>query len=113
MTPMGKGRNGGRRLARYAARWSGLSWLSRILLVLSALSSLEVVIVLLYVGYLIVYGYSGGNNPTSLNGLLFPLAFLIFFVVGGPSMLLCALLWAGYSFSRRRGERVRRHRPAR
>jgi hypothetical protein len=88
-----------------------LSLLSKILLVLSALSSLEVVVVAMFAGYLFVGGYLGGNNPTSLNGLLFPLAFLVFFGVGVPSMLVCGLLWVGYTASRRR--RARPGEPAR
>ncbi|HTZ90782.1 MAG TPA: hypothetical protein VMB74_00180 [Streptosporangiaceae bacterium] len=102
---MGRGRDGGRRLAGYAARWSGLSWLSRILLVLSALASLAVVLIFLVFVYLIVGGYSGGNNPTSVNGLLFPVAVLLMGVAGIPATLICALLWTGYSYSRRQGGR--------
>jgi hypothetical protein len=104
-------RNRGRWLAGYRARWSALSLLSKILLVLSTLSALEVVVVLLFVAYLFVGAYSGGNDPTSPAPLLFPIAIAIFFVVGGPSMLLCGLLWAGFTYSRQR--RTRPGGPAR
>ena len=93
------------RLADYRARWSALSLLSKILLVLSLLASLGVVVIVLFVGYLFIGGYSGGNNPTSINALLFPIALLVLVFAGVPSMLVCGLLWGGYAVSRRRGPR--------
>lgn len=100
-------RNGGRRLAGYLARWSGLSLLSKILLVLAFLATLAVVVIVLFVSYLLIGAYSGGNNPASINGLLFPLALIVLGVFGFPSSLVCALLWAGFAVSRRRGARRR------
>src|SRR5215469_7421730 len=114
MMPMGGNHDLRRWLASSRVRWLGLSLLSKILLVLSAIASLAVVVIVLFVVYLFIGGYSGGNNPTSVNGLLFPLAFLLLGLVGLPSMLVCGLLWAGYAASRhrdaRRGEPSRRPR---
>lgn len=78
------------------------SWLSRILLVLSIAASAAVVIVVGLVIYLVVGGYSGGNDPTSVAPLAFPIA-VIFFVIGGiPAILICAGLWIAYGAVRRR-----------
>jgi hypothetical protein len=46
-------------------------------------------------------GYSGGSNPTSVTPILFPVALLLLLAGGLPAMLVCGLLWAGYSLSRR------------
>src|SRR5215469_8955639 len=108
---MRAGHDSRRRLAGYIARWSGLSLLSRILLVLSALASLGVAVILVFVAYLFIGGYSGGNSPTNVAPVLFPIALLLFIFAGLPSMLVCGLLWAGYAISRRRG--TRRGEPAR
>jgi len=94
-----------RRLAGYRDRWSALSLLSKILLGLSLLSSLGVGVIVVYVVYMIIFGYSGGNDPTSINALAIPLAFLVLFFIGVPSMLVCGLLWGGYAVSRRRSAR--------
>ena len=103
---MARERHWGRWLADRRARWSALSLASKILLVLSAIASLAVVVIILFFAYLLVGAYSGGNNPTSVNGLLFPLAFLFLGFVGFPSLLVCSLLWAGYAASRRRRPRA-------
>ena len=95
----------GRRLAGYRARWSGLSLLSKILLVLSLIASLAVVVIILFFFYLFIGGFAGGNNPTSVNALLFPIAFLFLGLVGFPAVVLCGLLWAGYAISVRRRQR--------
>jgi hypothetical protein len=72
------------------------------MLVLSVLASAAVAVILAVVLYLFIGGYSGGSRPTSVTPVLFPVALLLFIVAGLPSMLLCGLLWAGYSLSRRR-----------
>jgi hypothetical protein len=105
MMPMSSDHNWRRRLAGYRARWLGLSLLSKILLVLAALASLAVVVIILLFFYLFIGGYSGGNNPTSVAPVLFPIAFLLLGLVGVPAMLVCSLLWAGYALSRRRDAR--------
>jgi NADH:ubiquinone oxidoreductase subunit H len=111
MMPMRSDRDSRGWLAGSRARWSGLSLLSKILLVLSAIASLAVVVIMLFVVYLFIGGYSGGNNPTSIAPVLFPIAFFLFVFAGVPSMLVCCLLWIGYAISRyrdtRRGEPVR------
>jgi hypothetical protein len=103
--------------AGYRARWLGLSLLSRILLMLSVLASLAIVVIVLFSVYLLIGAYAGGSNPTSVNGVLFPIVLLFLAIVGFPSMLVCVLLWAGYAISRRRdarrGEPARRPRSAR
>ena len=103
--------------AGYRARWLGLSLLSKILLMLSVLASLAIVVIILFSVYLLIGAYAGGSNPTSVNGVLFPIALLFLGTVGFPSMLVCVLLWVGYAISRRRdarrGEPARRPRSAR
>jgi hypothetical protein len=71
------------------------------MLVLSLLASTVVAVILSFVLYLFIGGYSGGHSPTNITPILFPLAFALFVVAGLPSMLICGLLWTGYSLSRR------------
>jgi hypothetical protein len=71
----------------------------------SLLTSAAVAVVLGLVIYLFIGGYSGGNSPTSVTPVLFPIAILLFVVAGLPSMLLCGAMWAGYSLSTRRRTR--------
>jgi hypothetical protein len=94
----------------FRARWLGLSSLSRILLTLSVLATLAIVVIILFFVYLLIGAYSGGSNPTSVNGVLFPIALLFLGIVGFPSTLVCVLLWVGYAISRRRD--ARRGEPA-
>jgi hypothetical protein len=75
------------------------------MLVLSMLASTAVAVILALVLYLFIGGYSGGNSPTSVTPLLFPIAFLLLVFAGLPSMVLCGLMWAGYSLSKRRRPR--------
>lgn len=105
MMPMSSDHEPRRWPARYRARWLGLSLLSKILLILSVLASLAIVVIISFFLYLFNGGYSGGNNPTSVAPVLFPIAFLFLGFVGFPSMLACVLLWAGYAISRRRDAR--------
>jgi hypothetical protein len=58
-----------------------LSLLSRVMLVLSVLTSVLLAGVLGLVLYLFIGGYSGGNTPTSVTPVLFPIALLILVVV--------------------------------
>jgi hypothetical protein len=76
------------------------------MLVLSVLASAEVAAVLVLVVYLFIGGYAGGRSPTSVAPVLFPIAILIFLAAGLPSMLICGLLWAGFSLSSRRRDRA-------
>jgi hypothetical protein len=76
------------------------------MLVLSVLASAAVAVILAVVLYLFIGSYSGGNNPTSITPVLFLVAFLLFVLAGLPSMLLCGLMWTGYSLSRRRHTRT-------
>lgn len=73
-----------------------LEWLSRGLLALSVLASVAVAGLFGLFVYLIIGGYSGGNSPTSVTALLFPVAFGYLLVIMMPSALVCALLWLGY-----------------
>lgn len=104
-------RANGRSLARFAARWMQLSLLSRVMLVLSLLSSAAVAVVLGFVGYLFIGGYSGGTSPTNIAPVLFPIALLVLIVAGLPSRLVCGLMWTGYSMSTRRGAHQRGRSP--
>jgi hypothetical protein len=67
-----------------------------VLLVLAVLLSAAVVVVIGFVIYLLIGGYSGGNNPESVAPILIPIALAVAIFVGVPAMLLCALAWAGY-----------------
>jgi ABC-type polysaccharide/polyol phosphate export permease len=72
------------------------------MLVLSVLGSTAVAVIMAVVLYLFIGGYSGGNSPASITPVLFPIAIALFVVAGLPSVLICGLLWTGYSLSRRR-----------
>ena len=72
------------------------------MLVLSVLASAAVATIMGFVVYLFIGGYSGGDSPTNIAPVLFPIAILLFLVAGLPAMLICALLWAGFSRSSRR-----------
>lgn len=75
------------------------------MLVLSVLASAAVAAIVGLVVYLFIGGYSGGDSPTNIAPVLFPIAILLFVGAGLPAMLICALLWAGFSrSSRRRGD---------
>ena len=105
MMPMSSDYEPQRRLAGFRARWLGLSLLSKVLLMLSVLASLAIVVIILFFVYLVIGAYSGGSNPTSVNGVLFQIALLFLGIVGFPSTLVCVLLWVGYAISRRRDAR--------
>ncbi len=83
------------------------------MLVLSVLASAAVAAIMGLVVYFFIGGYSGGSSPTNIAPILFPIAIGLFIVAGLPSMLICALLWAGYSRSSRRGSRGRTRQPGR
>jgi hypothetical protein len=105
MMPMSSDYEPRRWPAGFRARWLGLSLLSKVLLMLSVLASLAIVVIVLFFIYLVIGAYSGGSNPTSVNGVLFPIALLFLGIVGFPSTLVCGLLWVGYAISRRRDAR--------
>jgi Na+/proline symporter len=79
-----------------------------ILLVLAVLLSAAVVVVLGFAVYLLIGGYSGGNNPESVAPVLIPIALGVGILVGVPAVLLCALAWAGYQEVTRRTRRIPR-----
>ena len=83
------------------------------MLVLSVVASAVAAVVLGFVAYLFIGGYSGGSSPTSVTPVLFPIAILLFVLVGLPSLLLCGLMWAGYSLSTRRRRRAGQPGPPR
>ena len=93
-------------MARLRYLWPRLSWLSRALLVLSVAASAAVAVIVAFVVYLFIGGYSGGSSPTSVTPVLFPIGILLLVLVGLPSALICGLLWSGYSLSRRRDGRA-------
>ena len=105
MMPMSSDHDPRRWPPGYRARWLGLSLPSKVLLMLSVLASLAIVVIILFFLYLLIGAYSGGSNPTSVNGVLFPIALLFLGIIGFPSVLVCVLLWAGYAISRRRDAR--------
>lgn len=79
--------------------------LNRALLVLAVVASTASAVIVGFLVNLFIQGYSGGNDPTSVAPLAFPVAILFFVIVGFPAMLICALLWLAYTASR--GARAR------
>jgi hypothetical protein len=85
--------------------------LNRTLLVLAVLASAATVAILGFLVDLFIAGYSGGNDPTSVAPLAFPVAILGFVIAGIPALVISALLWLTYAASRgararaRQGER--------
>lgn len=79
-----------------------LSPLSIVLLVLSILASAGLLVLLAGLFYLFAQGYSGGNDPTSVAPLAFPVSFVLFLYFGVPVAMLCTVLWLGFAFSLRR-----------
>jgi hypothetical protein len=53
---------------------------------------------------LVLFAYSGGNDPTSVNGLSFPIALFIDVVVGTPAAAITCLAFFGYRKTRRRAQ---------
>lgn len=70
--------------------------LRRALLTFAVLTAAAGAVVTGFAVYLFIGGYSGANDPQSVSGLLFPIALLIFGVVGVPLLLACAASLAGY-----------------
>lgn len=70
---------------------------------LSVCCTLAVVVVLVFALYLVIIGYSGGSSPTSVNGLAFPIAFILLGAVGLPILVVCVLFWVAFVLSARRG----------
>jgi hypothetical protein len=78
------------------------AWLRRVLLALSALSTVGVMVILGFLVSLFISGYSGGSNPESVAPLAFPVAMLGFVIAGVPAIVISAVLWAAYVAARRR-----------
>ena len=78
---------------------------------LSGFATAAVALVIGILIYLVIGGYSGGSSHTNVAPVLFPVAFLVFLIVGLPTILVCALSWAGFAISARR-ERRKRDGPA-
>jgi hypothetical protein len=74
--------------------------LNRALLVLAVVASTATAVIVGFLVNLFIQGYSGGNDPTSVAPLAFPVAILSFVIVGFPAMLICALLWLAYTASK-------------
>jgi hypothetical protein len=76
--------------------------LNRILLVLAVLASAATVLLIGFLVYRFIQGYSGGNDATGGADLdlASPFAVLFFVVAGIPALLMCGLLWLAYAASR-------------
>jgi hypothetical protein len=81
--------------------------LNRTLLVLAVLASAATVVIIGFLVNLFIAGYSGGNDPTSVAPLAFPIALLFFVIAGVPALLICTLLWLAYTASRAARKRAR------
>ncbi len=81
--------------------------LRRVLLAFAVLTSAAAATVFGFAVYLFIGGYSGGSDPQSVSGLLFPIAFLVLGVAGLPAALACAS-WAGYLAAARGSRRPSR-----
>ena len=73
--------------------------LNRTLLVLAIVASAATVVIIGFLINLFVQGYSGGNDPTSVAPLAFPIAIALFLIAGVPGLLISALLWLAYTAS--------------
>lgn len=51
---------------------------------------------------LVIFAYSGSNDPTSINGLAFPIAIFIYIVIGTPAAAVTCLAFFGYRKTRQR-----------
>ena len=67
---------------------------------LAVLASAATVVIFGFLINLFIAGYSGGNDPTSVAPLAFPIAILFFVIAGVPAMLISALLWLAYAASK-------------
>jgi hypothetical protein len=81
--------------------------LNRTLLVLAVIASAATAVIIGFLINLFIAGYSGGNDPTSVAPLAFPIAILGFVIAGVPAMAISALLWLTYAASK--GARARAH----
>lgn len=82
--------------------------LNRTLLVLAVVASAATVVLIGFLVNLFMQGYSGGNDPTSVAPLAFPIALFFFLIAGIPGVLISALLWLGYTASNVARARARR-----
>jgi hypothetical protein len=81
--------------------------LNRILLVLAVFVSAATAVIVGFLVYLYLQGYSGGNDPTSVAPLAFLFAIVLYGIIGIPAQLICALLWLAYAASRAARARAR------
>jgi hypothetical protein len=81
--------------------------LNRALLVLAVLASAATVVILGFLVNLFIQGYSGGNDPTSIAPLAFPIAILGFVIAGIPALVISTLLWLAYTASKAGRARAR------
>jgi hypothetical protein len=68
--------------------------------VLAVVASAATAVIVGFIVNLFIQGYSGGNDPTSVAPLAFPVAILFFVIAGFPAMLICALMWLAYAASK-------------
>ncbi len=91
--------------------WRRHTPLTKVLLVLASLASAGTVVILVFIVNLFLAGYSGGNNPQSINALAFPLSFFFFVIAGVPAVLISAGLWVGFGITAARTSRRQSARP--
>lgn len=81
------------------AWWQRHTLRTKILLLLATIATAGTVVVLAFVTYLFIGGFSGGNDPTSVTPVLFPISMLLFLIAGLPAILVSGGLWVGFSLS--------------
>jgi hypothetical protein len=84
--------------------------LNMTLLVLAVVASAATVVILGFLMNMFIQGYSSGNDPTGLGGLVVFLALVGYAVVGIPAILISMLLWFAYLASNAARARARRAR---
>jgi hypothetical protein len=98
----GDGRNGDFIVLNFLRRSGWFYWLSKVLLATCVLASAATALILGFLVYLIIDGYSGGNSPTNIAPIAFPVVLLFFVVLGIPALVISALLWFAYGAARTR-----------
>lgn len=92
--------------------WQRQTPLTKVLFALAVLASAVTVLLLGFVVYLFIGGYSGGHSPTNVAPVLFPIAFLLFFLAGLPAVMVSLGLWIGFGLSAARTRRRADPQPA-
>jgi|HubBroStandDraft_1064217.scaffolds.fasta_scaffold704437_1 hypothetical protein len=77
-------------------------WLSKVLLAACVLASAATAVILGFLGYLVIEGYSAGNSATNIAPIAFPVVLLFFVVIGIPAVVISTLLWFAYGMARTR-----------